>query len=76
LPGLPCREKEEYESLEGILDDLSSQKRDTERELANLSGDYELMLELGQRLDKLNELIDAKTDRWLELAEMAECAQA
>ena len=71
-----CREKQEYESLEGIIDDLSAQKQDTERELALVSGDYELMLELSQRLDKLTQQIDAKTDRWLELAEMAECLQA
>lgn len=62
--------------MEGIIDDLSAQKQDTERELANLSGDYELMLELSQRLDKLTELIDGKTERWMELAEMEECAQA
>ena len=70
------REKQEYESLEGIIDHLSAQKQDTEKEMANLSGDYELMLELSQRLDKLTELIDGKTERWLELAEMEECAQA
>ena len=73
---LACREKQEYESLEGIIDDLSAQKQGTERELASVSGDYELMLELSQRLDKLTQQIDAKTDRWLELAEMAECLQA
>ena len=62
--------------MEGIIDDLSAQKQDTERELAVTSGDYELMMELSQRLDRLTEQIDAKTERWLELAEMEECAQA
>lgn len=71
-----CREKQEYESLEGIIDTMSAEKQDTERELANVAGDYELMLELSQRLDRLTEQIDAKTERWLELAEMEECAQA
>lgn len=71
-----CREKQEYESLEGTIDDLSTQKKDTERELTATAGDYERMLELSQRLDKLNEQIDAKTDRWMELAEMAEGAAA
>ncbi|CAL5223735.1 g6295 [Coccomyxa viridis] len=70
------REKQEYESLEGLIDTLSAEKQDTERELAKVSGDYERMLELSQRLDKLAEQIDAKTERWLELAEMEECAQA
>lgn len=62
--------------MEGLIDTLSAEKQDTERELAKVSGDYELMLELSQRLDKLAEQIDAKTERWLELAEMEECAQA
>ena len=62
--------------MEGVIDDLSAQKQDTEKELANVSGDYELMLELSQRLDKLTELIDGKTERWMVLAEMDECAQA
>ncbi len=62
--------------MEAIIDDLSAQKQDTERELANVSGDYELMQELSQRLDKLTELIDGKTERWLVLAEIEECAQA
>ena len=55
---------------------MSAQKQDTERELASVSGDYELMLELSQRLDKLAEMMDNKTERWLELAELEECAQA
>ena len=71
-----CREKQEFESIEGIIDDLSAQKQDLERELAATNNDYELMAELSQHLEKLSEMIDTKTDRWLELAELAEASHA
>ena len=71
-----CREKKEYESLEGIIDALSAQKLDIERELAATKDDYELMAKLSQHSEKLSELIDTKTDRWLELAELAEASHA
>ena len=70
------REKQEFESIEGIIDNLSAQKRDIERELAATKDDYELMAELSQHLEKLSEMIDTKTDRWLELAELAEASHA
>ena len=70
------REKQEYESLEGIIDDLSAQKLNIERELATTKDDYELMAKLSQHLEKLSELIDTKTDRWLELADLAEASHA
>ena len=71
-----CREKQEFESIEGIIDDLSAQKQNIERELAATKGDYELMGKLSQNLENLSELIDRKTDRWLELAELAEASHA
>ena len=71
-----CREKQEFESIEGIIDNLSAQKQDIERELAATKDDYELMAELSQHLEKLSKMIDTKTDRWLELAELAEASHA
>ena len=71
-----CREKQEYESLEGIIDDLSAQKQEIQRELAATRDDYELMAKLSQHLEDLSKLIDRKTDRWLELAELAEASHA
>ena len=71
-----CREKQEFESIEGLIDDLSAQKQDIERQLAVTKDDYELMAELSQHLENLSEMIDTKTDRWLELAELAEASHA
>lgn len=70
-----CREKKEYEALEGQIDALLDEKSDLEKRLAAAGGDYALMAELSQHLDEVVSEIDAKTERWLHLAEIAELAQ-
>lgn len=70
-----CREKQEYEQLEGKIDGLSSNKTALEQELSQLAGNgekYEEMLQVSQRLAALVAEIDSQTERWLELADRAE----
>lgn len=70
-----CREKQEYEQLEGKIDGLSSNKAALEQELSRVSGNgekYEEMLQISQRLATLVAEIDSQTERWLELADRAE----
>lgn len=70
-----CREKQELEQLEGTIDDLGSSKAALERELDQLAGcgeKYEETLQISQRLASLVAEIDAKTERWLVLADRAE----
>ena len=70
-----CREKQELEQLEGSIDGLGSSKAALERELDQLAGrgeKYEEMLQISQRLAALVTEIDAKTERWLDLADRAE----
>ena len=73
--GFACREKKEYEALEGQIDALSGGKSDLEARLAAAGSDYALMTKLSQELDRIVAEIDAKTERWMELAEIAELAQ-
>lgn len=73
--GFTCREKKEYEALDGQVDALSAKKSDLEQRLAAAGSDYALMTELSQELERVVADIDAKTERWLELAEIAELAQ-
>jgi ATP-binding cassette subfamily F protein uup len=72
---LPGREKKEYEGLEAKIDALAKQKAEMEVRLAGAGSDYALMAELSAELSSIAEEIDHKTERWLELAEIAEVAQ-
>ena len=59
----------EYETLERDIEKLESDKREMTASLSqgNLNGAE--VLELGEHLAKVVELIELKTNRWLELSE-------
>jgi ATP-binding cassette subfamily F protein uup len=66
---LSFKEKLEYETLERDIEKLESDKREMTASLSqgNLNGAQ--VLELGEQLAKVVELIELKTNRWLELSE-------
>jgi ATP-binding cassette subfamily F protein uup len=66
---LSFKEKLEYETLEKDIEKLESDKREMTASLSqgNLNGAQ--VLELGEQLAKVVELIELKTNRWLELSE-------
>ncbi|WP_250631190.1 ABC-F family ATP-binding cassette domain-containing protein [Rhodoflexus caldus] len=68
---LSFKEKQEYERLEGEIAALEQEKTDIENLLSTGNGTAEDFARWGKRLQELTPLIDEKTMRWLELAEMA-----
>ena len=66
---LSFKEKLEYETLERDIEKLESDKREMTASLSqgNLNGAQ--VLELGEQLAEVVELIELKTNRWLELSE-------
>jgi len=66
---LSFKEKLEYETLERDIEKLESDKREMTASLSqgNLNGAQ--VLELGEQLAKVVELVELKTNRWLELSE-------
>ena len=64
---LDCREREEFEGLEAVIERLSAKQKHLEEKLAGSYDD-----ETSQALAKVAVEVDAKTDRWLELAERAD----
>ncbi len=68
---LTFKEKREYEALEAEIMELEAEKESIEQEMSNgtLSGD--VLVEKSIRIQKVIELIDEKTLRWLELSEFA-----
>ncbi|GAA0194583.1 ABC-F family ATP-binding cassette domain-containing protein [Fulvivirga kasyanovii] len=64
------KEKREFESLEGELEELSKKKKELMERLNSGEQDHNLLMEWGEELKKIEEAIDEKELRWLELSEM------
>ena len=66
---LSFKEKKEYETLEAEIEALEQQKSDLEAELGAGNLDHEILQQKSEELGRVMELIETKTDRWMELAE-------
>jgi len=71
---LGYREKIEYEKLEPEIGEMEEKKDAIQAEIheCNSSGDYVRLEELTNELAQLEEKLEAKSMRWLELAERAD----
>lgn len=69
---LTFKEKQEYQTLETEIDRLETEKASLEEALSSglLSSDE--IVEKSKRLNTVNSDLDAKSDRWLELSEIAD----
>jgi ATP-binding cassette subfamily F protein uup len=63
-------EEKEFNQLEGKIAQLEMEKEEIETQLNN-STDYIQIEKLAAQLTELNKKIDASTERWMELAEIA-----
>lgn len=66
---LTFKEKFEFEQLEKEIEDLQKRKLIIESELSTLTTEFDQIASLSGELLKINEYIDAKEIRWLELSE-------
>ena len=64
------KEKKEFEELEALIAKLEQEKADIESALCSGSLSVDELTEKSKRLPELNDLIDEKTMRWLELSEI------
>ena len=69
---LSFNEKREFEQLEGEIDQMEGRKKEISDLLNGGTSDFEKLTELAQELETLNEELDTKSDRWLELMEILE----
>ena len=67
---LSFKEKQEYDRLESEITALEQEKTDLETKLSIGDGSIEDFARWGKRLQEIALLIDEKTMRWLELAEL------
>lgn len=63
------KEQREYEQLSQDIENLENEKKDLASQLENLS-DYQEIDKIGKRLTEINNLLDEKEMRWLELDEI------
>ncbi|MEM0999487.1 MAG: ABC-F family ATP-binding cassette domain-containing protein [Bacteroidota bacterium] len=71
-PKLSYKERKEYEALEGELETLEEKKAALIAQINAGNSDYQNLQNWGQELEAINQQINDKEDRWLELAERAE----
>ena len=65
------KEKREFEQLEKDIDTLTSEKKDIENKLSSGEISVDEITALSKRLPILNQELDEKELRWLELSEIA-----
>lgn len=66
---LSFKEKQEYETLEKEIEQLEAKKEEFVQKLTGGSANHGDISEWSQEIQKLDNQIAAKSDRWLELAE-------
>lgn len=67
---LSYKEQKEFEQLEAEIAKLNKQKEMLVQQM-NAGGGHEELMALGQDLEKINEQLDEKEMRWLELSDLA-----
>ncbi|GAE14139.1 ATPase components of ABC transporters with duplicated ATPase domains [Bacteroides pyogenes JCM 6292] len=66
------KEKREFEQIEKEIARLETEKAQIEEQLCSGTLSVGELTEKSKRLPEVNELIDEKTMRWLELSELAD----
>ncbi|KAA6344457.1 ABC transporter ATP-binding protein [termite gut metagenome] len=64
------KEKREFEQLEKEIAELEAEKKTIEESLCSGTLSADVLTEKSKRLPEINDLIDGKTMRWLELSEI------
>lgn len=67
---LSFKEKKEFESLEVEIQELEEEKKQVEQQLSSGQLSPDAVTNISRRYAELNDLIDDKTMRWLELSEV------
>ena len=67
---LSFQQKKEHRNLEKQIEKLELEKEKIENVFKDSSLEYELMLEKSKELDKINQLLEDKLSKWMELDEL------
>ena len=71
-PKLSYKEKQELEKLEKEIRDLNKEKAQITEKLHDASINFDMIQQLSQRFNVVEETLQTKEFRWLELSELLE----
>ena len=72
---LTYMQQREYDSIEGVIDELTEKSEKLAEEMAQVSTDYVKLQELTEEKERIDAELDEKMERFLELQELVESFQ-
>ena len=72
---LTYTQQREYDSIEGVIDELTEKSEKLAEEMAQVSTDYVKLQELTEEKERIDAELDEKMERFLELQELVESFQ-
>ena len=72
---LTYTQQREYDSIEGVIDELTEKSEKLMEEMAQVSTDYVRLQELTEEKERVDAVLDEKMERFLELQELVESFQ-
>ena len=72
---LTFSQQKEYDTIEGVIDELTEKSQKLEEEMAAVTSDYVKLQELSEEKQKIDAQLDEKIERYIELQELVESFQ-
>lgn len=76
LPSMSSKEKKEWESMEQVMADLTKKLSACDAQMAQCAQDFKQVQELSRQRAMLEQELEAKTERWMELEEKHQMIEA
>ena len=72
---LTFSQQREYDTIEGVIDELTEKSQKLEEEMAQVTTDYVRLQELSEEKEKIDAELEEKLERYIELQELVESFQ-
>ena len=69
---LTFSQQREYDTIEGVIDELTEKSQKLEEEMAQVTTDYVRLQELSEEKEKIDAELEEKLERYIELQELVE----
>ena len=73
---LTFSQQREYDTIEGVIDELTEKSQKLEEEMAQVTTDYVRLQELSEEKEKIDAELEEKLERYIELQELVESFQS
>ena len=69
---LTFSQQREYDTIEGVIDELTEKSQKLEEEMAGITSDYVKLQALSEEKQKVDAELEEKIERYIELQELVE----